>query len=120
MHRKDKIVTKEKTPKNEYPCIRMYGRLMGSYQYYITAQVEQARRDGAPQTATSKRSLAPHEDWSERNQADLWRVVEPKGDPLVQPQSDFYLLVLQRVKEEYGLSYEDVLAWDKASEKTKA
>lgn len=37
---------------DDYPYIRMWGYMLGSMPYYITAQVEKARRDKAPQNAT--------------------------------------------------------------------
>lgn len=38
----------------DYIYIRAWGEMQGSFQYYIDAQVAQAREDGAPQTATYK------------------------------------------------------------------
>lgn len=35
----------------DYKHIRAWGQMMGSKKYYIDAQIEQARRDGAPQDA---------------------------------------------------------------------
>lgn len=42
-----------KTMTTDYPFIRAYGRIMGSYQYYIDDEVRRAREDGAPQDAWS-------------------------------------------------------------------
>jgi hypothetical protein len=44
------------TTKTDYPYIVLWGKMMGSGQYYIDAQVEQARADDAPANATFKRS----------------------------------------------------------------
>lgn len=33
---------------NNYEYIRAWGRMMGSYSYYITEQVERAKNDNAP------------------------------------------------------------------------
>ena len=35
----------------DYPYIRAWGRMLHSFEYYITQQVEEARRDRAPQDA---------------------------------------------------------------------
>jgi hypothetical protein len=40
---------------NDYPFIRAWGRLMGSYNYYIRDQVQQARDDHAPANAVYRR-----------------------------------------------------------------
>lgn len=109
------VMGKNKTTRNEYPFVRGWGVMMGSYPYYITAQVEQAKTDKAPQTAIYKRSPIPGEDWSDRTPADLWQVIDPNGKP-TNGGADFHQLVLDYVKREYGLSYEDVLEWEKASE----
>lgn len=42
--------------RNEYPWIVAWGRMLGSYPYYIDQQVAQARHDGAPNTAIYKDS----------------------------------------------------------------
>lgn len=39
----------------DYKYIRAWGQMLGSFDYYINAQVEQARQDNAPQTATYRR-----------------------------------------------------------------
>jgi hypothetical protein len=36
----------------DYPCIRRWGRMMGSYPHYIENQIKQAREDEAPEDAT--------------------------------------------------------------------
>ncbi|MEJ3741760.1 hypothetical protein WEI85_00460 [Actinomycetes bacterium KLBMP 9797] len=36
---------------DDYPCIRAYGRMVGSYTDYIDGQVELARAEGAPTNA---------------------------------------------------------------------
>lgn len=38
----------------DYPYIRAYGLLLGSFQSYIDSEVEKARRTNAPQTAVSQ------------------------------------------------------------------
>jgi hypothetical protein len=35
----------------KYPYIRAWGKYLGSYQYYINAQVERADKDRAPNNA---------------------------------------------------------------------
>lgn len=40
------------TKDNDYPCIRAWDRMMGSYAYYTDNQIAQARADKAPQDAT--------------------------------------------------------------------
>ena len=40
--------------KLDYLYIRAWGRMMGSFDYYIEHQVAEARADGAPQTAIYK------------------------------------------------------------------
>jgi hypothetical protein len=40
----------------DYPYIRAWGRMIGSKDYYITMQIEQARQDAAPNDATYKSS----------------------------------------------------------------
>jgi hypothetical protein len=40
---------------NDYPYIRAWGRMIGSYNSYIQLQVEQARQDGAPDDAIHKK-----------------------------------------------------------------
>lgn len=39
---------------NDYPYVRAWCRMMASLPYYIEAQLQQARKDGAPATATYK------------------------------------------------------------------
>jgi hypothetical protein len=39
----------------DYKWIRAWGRMMGSYDYYINGEVERARADRAPQNAIFKR-----------------------------------------------------------------
>ncbi|ORW08468.1 MULTISPECIES: hypothetical protein [Mycolicibacter] len=39
---------------DDYPYIRLWGQRMGSFQYYIDDQIEQAREDGAPANATHR------------------------------------------------------------------
>jgi hypothetical protein len=36
---------------NDYPFIRKWGQLLGSHDYYIEDQIEEARLDGAPAKA---------------------------------------------------------------------
>lgn len=101
---------KVKTSQNDYPYVRMWHKLSGSYQYYITAQIELARKDGAPQTAIYKRSPAPHqrEEWEAlKDQASLWASINPTVE-----EYTFSSTVLNRVEEELGLSYKDVLTWE--------
>jgi hypothetical protein len=43
------------TTQPDYPYIRRWGQLMGSYRYYIDGQVGQARADNAPTNATHRR-----------------------------------------------------------------
>ena len=38
----------------DYPYIRAYGLLLGSFQSYIDSDVEKARQTNAPQTAVSQ------------------------------------------------------------------
>ncbi|EWM19623.1 hypothetical protein [Kutzneria sp. 744] len=40
---------------NDYPYVRAWGDLMGSYSYFINDQVMRARADGAPANATHRR-----------------------------------------------------------------
>ncbi len=40
----------------DYKMIRTWGKLMGSYQYYIDIQVKKAISDNAPFNATYKRN----------------------------------------------------------------
>ena len=40
--------------KQQYPYIRAWGVLMGSYEYYVKMQIEQALSDQAPQDAIYK------------------------------------------------------------------
>lgn len=40
----------------KYPAIWAWGRMMGSYGYYMEAESERAERDGAPRLATYKDS----------------------------------------------------------------
>lgn len=100
-----------KTDSNDYPFVREYCRVTGSYDYYANIQVAQARKDSAPQTAIFKRTPAPHENWSDRNQRDLWHVFDPTPptDPAHQAR---HQAILREVKAKYGLTYEDVAAWD--------
>lgn len=42
----------------DYPFIRLWGQLMGSFSYYIQDQLERARQTNAPRTATFERTLA--------------------------------------------------------------
>ena len=39
---------------HDYPCIKAWDRMMGSYDYHIGRNIEQARLDGAPQDAIYK------------------------------------------------------------------
>jgi hypothetical protein len=36
----------------DYPYIRAWGRMMGSYRYYVEGQLQLARQEKAPQNAT--------------------------------------------------------------------
>lgn len=47
----------------DYPFIRYLGRRLGSHQWYIDDEIDRARGDGAPQTATSRRAH-PHSGWN--------------------------------------------------------
>jgi uncharacterized membrane protein len=38
----------------DYIYIKAWGRMMGSYDYYITGEVEKARQENAPPTAVYK------------------------------------------------------------------
>jgi hypothetical protein len=40
------------SPKDEYPYIVLWGRYLGSYDYYIEQEVAQAKKDNAPKNAT--------------------------------------------------------------------
>lgn len=40
---------------SDYRYIRAWGKLLGSYPYYIESQIEQARADKAPDTAIYRR-----------------------------------------------------------------
>ena len=42
-------------PPGPYPWIRAWGWLMGSYTYYIEAQIERAKQTHAPETAIYER-----------------------------------------------------------------
>ena len=46
---------------NDYPYIRAWGRLLGSFDYYIEDQIAEAKRDRAPYDAIFKTG---EEDWS--------------------------------------------------------
>jgi len=50
----------------DYLYIRAWGRLLGSYQYYIAAEVAQAQQDKAPHDAIFKRGDVWH-CWSDIN-----------------------------------------------------
>lgn len=39
---------------NDYPFIRLWGREMGSYAYYINDQVDLARKENAPENVISR------------------------------------------------------------------
>lgn len=39
---------------NDYPYIRAWGKLMGSYRYFIEDEIDRARSEGAPLNATSR------------------------------------------------------------------
>lgn len=43
------------TEQNDYPYIRAWGKLLGSFHYYVREQVEQARADRAPTNATHRK-----------------------------------------------------------------
>lgn len=40
----------------DYPFIRYHARRLGSFQYYIDEQIDKARGEGAPQTATYRQA----------------------------------------------------------------
>lgn len=71
--------------KDDYPWVRIYGRAMGSFPYYIDAQVEQARADKAPQNATR------------RNDDGTWSTTEDIVNPTM--RADMGLLPLPEVPE---------------------
>jgi hypothetical protein len=50
----------------DYPFIRYLGRRLGSHKWYIDDQIEQARGEGAPQTAASRRAR-PRGGWTTIN-----------------------------------------------------
>jgi hypothetical protein len=41
---------------DDYPWIWRWGRLLGSFSYYIENEVKRAREDGAPQNAIYRRN----------------------------------------------------------------
>lgn len=41
-----------KNKNNDYPCIRAWDQMMGSYAYFTEQQIERARAENAPQDAT--------------------------------------------------------------------
>jgi hypothetical protein len=47
----------------DYPFIRYLGRRLGSHRWYIDDEIDRARGDGAPQTATSRRAH-PRTGWT--------------------------------------------------------
>lgn len=47
----------------EYPWVRAWGELMGSYQYYIKDQIARAKAAGAPQTAVYQPANGPSTEW---------------------------------------------------------
>jgi|SRR5215471_2548257 len=52
-----------------YPYIRAWSRLMGSHAFYVSAQVERAQREGAPQDAIYRAT-------------DGWRTIRDVKDPV--------------------------------------
>ena len=52
----------------DYPFIRAWGKMMGSFDYYIQEQVGMARHDRAPETAIFKRE-------------DGWATIDSVTDP---------------------------------------
>jgi len=47
----------------EYKYIRAWGKLLGSMDYYIKGQIEQARQDKAPPTAIYRRHNGSWQIW---------------------------------------------------------
>lgn len=54
--------------KADYPYIVAWGRMMGSFNYYIEAEVAQAAEDGAPRNAIYKRG-------------DVWKTFDEVTNP---------------------------------------
>jgi hypothetical protein len=40
---------------NDYPYIRSWGRIMGSFRYFVEDEIDRARVDGAPQNAIHRK-----------------------------------------------------------------
>ena len=54
------------TIKHEYPYITVWGKMMGSYDYYIESQIRRARETNAPSTAI----------YEQGRKSGQWSVVE--------------------------------------------
>lgn len=44
----------------EYKAIAAWGKMLGSFQYFIDAETERARKDGAPEDAIYRDSIDDH------------------------------------------------------------
>lgn len=67
----------------DYPYIRRWGRLLRSFEYYITLQVERARREHAPANAVY-RDMDGH--WVTTDQIENAYARGYLGLPLLRPR----------------------------------
>jgi hypothetical protein len=63
-------------PATEYRHIRAWGRMMGSRDYYIQDQIEQARKDKAPQDAIYRTSEGRWRVFSDVTRPDTRSTIE--------------------------------------------
>ena len=47
----------------DYPYLRAWCKMMGSYDYYLQAQLEKARKDKAPEDAIYYRNFSQINGW---------------------------------------------------------
>jgi hypothetical protein len=60
----------------DYACIRAWGKMMGSYRYYIQSQISLARAEGAPDDAIYRRQDGTWARLREVENSDTKRWVE--------------------------------------------
>lgn len=73
---------------HQYPWIVAWGRYLGSFDYFITAELERARADSAPRTAISRKHIppsnpAPSHEWTTAD--DLAPALRAKVAKLLPP-----------------------------------
>lgn len=71
----------------DFPYIRAWGHMMGSFQYYIDEQLRKAREDGAPETAIYRNDDGSWCTWEGIKSEHTKALIKEKADALIRVNS---------------------------------